>query len=297
MFSNCSIFIMPCGSHKDELYRIEIDADTQKEICLYFENAVNDLITNKTKISFDGSYKPNNDEFLTIENFHLSDAIKDAIRDPAGISAYKEENGIFQEIKAIFIGRRIETEDTERFQIAFQRFRKEQYIHPYNVNIFFSKNTFKREKNFGISISNIIDCYYDENELQFNSFYFARQIFDLNDYYRSATDKEVQAFATNEKLIFEEPDAFKNMADTWIRRKIAMINDSEVLNNFETSKIKKLAKDAGIKLEIENKKLIIPNEKEQIKIFLGFLDEEAYRGPFSQNTYLANSKRKINKHQ
>lgn len=33
--------------------------------------------------------------------------------------------------------------------------------------------------------------------------------------------------------------------------------------------------------------------KEQIKVILGFLDEEAYRGPFSQITYLANSKRKV----
>lgn len=33
----------------------------------------------------------------------------------------------------------------------------------------------------------------------------------------------------------------------------------------------------------------------QIKVILGFLDEEAYKGPFSQNTFLANSKRRVNK--
>lgn len=174
MFENCSIIIIASGSHVDELYRLEVDADTQKEICLSFDSAVDDLISEKTKISFDGSYKPHNDEFLAIENFQLSDAIKDAIRDPLGVPAYKKENDEFYEIKAIFVGKRIETEDTERFQVAFQRFRKEQYITTNWVNLFFTRDTFRREKNFGISISDMADCYYTEGELQFSSFYFAR---------------------------------------------------------------------------------------------------------------------------
>ena len=144
VFENCSIIIIANGSHVDELYRLEVDADTQKEICLSFDSAVDDLLSEKTKISFDGSYKPHNDEFLAIENFQLSDAIKDAIRDPLGVPAYKKENDEFYEIKAIFVGKRTETEDAERFQVAFQRFRKEQYITTNWVNLFFTRDTFRR---------------------------------------------------------------------------------------------------------------------------------------------------------
>ena len=134
----------------------------------------------------------------------------------------------------------------------------------------FTRDTFRREKNFGISISDTADCYYTEGELQFSSFYFARQIFDLSEYYRSATDQEVQSFTTSDKLSFEDTEAFKNTANTWIRRKIAMINDSGVLVNYKASEIKKLAKDAGITIAVENKKVVIPNDKEQIKVILGF---------------------------
>ena len=74
-----------------------------------------------------------------------------------------------------------------------------------------------------------------------------------------------------------------------------MINDSDVLINYKALEIKNLAKDAGITIVVENEKVVIPNDKEQIKVILGFLDEEAYKGPFSQNTFLANSKRKINR--
>ena len=121
VFENCSIIIIANGSHVDELYRLEVDADTQKEICLSFDSAVDDLLSEKTKISFDGSYKPHNDEFLAIENFQLSDAIKDAIRDPLGVPAYKKENDEFYEIKAIFVGKRTETEDAKLGKFIFHQ--------------------------------------------------------------------------------------------------------------------------------------------------------------------------------
>ena len=64
-----------------------------------------------------------------------------------------------------------------------------------------------------------------------------------------------------------------------------------ILVNNSAAKIKRLAKLAGIDIVVE--KTVIPNDKEQLKIVLGFLDEDAYKGPFLNNMFLANSKRKI----
>lgn len=242
---------------------------------------------------FDGSYKPNDDEFLSIENFQLSSEIMDAIRDSIGVPSYEKENGEFPDIKAVFVGERIQPNESEIFNVAFQRFRKEQYISTKRYNLFFDENTFFQEKRFGISISNSIDCFYTNSELQFVSFFFARQIFDLSDYYRSATDQEVDLFVENSKLSLENSESFKTMVNTCIRRKIAMINDSKVLEKYTATEIKQRASNVGIKIETENRKIKVPNDKEKIKIILGFLDKEAYKGPFSQNTYLANSKRQI----
>lgn len=293
MFENSSVMIIKSGFPL-EIFRLEVDADTQKSICNVFSEATADLTSAKTKVVFDGSYKPLDDEYLSIENFQLADEIKDAIRNPIGVTKYQKINGTFPEIKAIFVGERIEAKDTEKFIVAFQRFKKEQYISTNFFNLFFDQETFRREKNFGISISENIDCLFTETELQFTSFYYARQIFDLSDYYRSATDQEVESFTSSDRLSIEDSVSFKAMANTWIRRKIAMINDSEVLTNYTAAKIKSLAKTVGIDVSVENKKIVIPNDKEKVKIILGFLDEEAYKGPFSQNTYLANSKRQVN---
>jgi len=295
MFENCSIMIIKAGTKPEEIYRLEVDATTQAAICKTFSTAQGDLSANKIRVVFDGSYKPNNDEFLAIERFQLPDSIMDAIRDPLGVSAYQKEGDVFPEIKAIFIGERIETGETEKFYVAFQRFRKEQYISAKWYNLFFDSNTFFQEKRFGISISDSIDCYYTDGELQFTSFYFARQVFDLSDYYRSATDNEVAAFTVNDKLAFEDTEAFSGTANTWLRRKIAMINDSKVLANYLATEIKSRAEVVGVDIDMREGKIVIPNDKEKVKVILSFLDEEAYKGPFSQNTYLANSKRQINR--
>ena len=293
MFENSSIMIIKAGTSPEEIYRLEVDAATQTTICKAFSKATDDLVDDKTRVVFDGSYKPRTDEYLVIEQFKLSDEIKDAIRDPISIPAFQSIDGSFPEIKAIFVGERTETHATEKFCVAFQRFRKEQYISTKWYNLFFDNNTFFQEKRFGISVSDSIDCYYADDELSFSSFYYARQVFDLNGYYRSATDQEVTAFASNDSLSFENSEAFRGMANTWIRRKIAMINDSKVLRDYTATEIKSLAFEAGVEIEIADDKIVIPNDKDRVKIILGFLDEEAYKGPFSKSVYLANSKRKI----
>ena len=55
----------------------------------------------------------------------------------------------------------------------------------------------------------------------------------------------METFTSSDRLFIENTDAFKDMANTWIRRKIAMINDSKVLSNYSAIKIKGLAKLAG----------------------------------------------------
>ena len=76
MFENCSIIVIANGNHLDELYRLEVDADTQREVCSSFDSALNDLISEKTKISFDGSYKPHNDEFWLLKIFNFPIQLK-----------------------------------------------------------------------------------------------------------------------------------------------------------------------------------------------------------------------------
>ena len=66
LFQNCSIFVLAGGTHTNEIFRIEVDADTQVAICRGFSEAKDKLIADKERIVFNGSYKPNEDEFLAM---------------------------------------------------------------------------------------------------------------------------------------------------------------------------------------------------------------------------------------
>ena len=54
-------------------------------------------------INFDGSYKPDEDESLKIENFDLSDEIQEAINNPLGVDKLVANDGNELNIRAIFL--------------------------------------------------------------------------------------------------------------------------------------------------------------------------------------------------
>lgn len=302
MFTDSTVFILAVD---EKIYKLEVERKAQQAICDTFASSVDSMIVGKTVHDFEVNYKPEDDEILRIENFLLPDTIKDAIRNPIGVDSYKKDPDVrdkgdeeflgFPEIKAIFVGERVQNENGEHFNIGFQRYRKEQNLVALPFRLFYTKETFKQEKHFGIGITGNLDCYYTGEELQFASFYYARQVFNLSDYYRSASDPEVEEFKKNDALHFENVDLFGSMANTYVRRKIAMINDSRVLEKYSAKQIKSIAKSAGIDIKVQDKKIVIPADKDGAMEVLAFLDEEAYRGPFSNDLLIANSKRILRK--
>jgi hypothetical protein len=293
MFDNSSVMVLLNDGNENPVQLLEVDKTTQAAICSSFAEAAVPLLSGKQIVSFDGSYKPNEDEVLSICNFHLPEVITDAVRNPLGLQTFSYDKDSEPEIRAIFVGERTEADNTEVFTVAFQRFRKEQYLSTKKFSLFFEENTFKRECRWGIGITDTVDCVFTQTELRFSSYFYARQIFDLSEYYRSATDSEVENFSGIDLLSIADKDQFQAMADTWIRRKIAAINDSGVLKNNNTAKIKKLAQSCGLEVTVENKKLVIPGDKKKLKEILGFLDDEVYKGAFTEETYITNSKRKV----
>lgn len=301
MFGNSSIYVM---SPSNKIYRLETDLETQKGINDTFSSAVLLMTDGKSCIDFDGNYKPEADEFLRISDFRLPEVIKEAIKNPVGVTAYEKDskekgNKAFQgypKIKAVFVGERFEENGIEFFNIAFQRFRKEQNLMALKHMMFWNDSTFQQVNDFGIGITDTVDCIFSKFGLCFNSYYYARQIFDLKDYYRIATEKEVNAFSANNRLYFENADLFISFANkASLRRKIALINDSGVLENFTAKQIKELASKAGLTIKIKNNKIVIPDDKDRMLVILATLNEEAYRGMFTNNLIVANSKRIVAK--
>ena len=296
MFNNSSIMALVGKINDLSVRLIEVDRPTQEAICSSFSDSSAEFLVSENVVPFDGSYKPNDDEVLSICDFNMPVMIKNAIKNPLGLQSLDAGNDVAAApiIRAIFVGERLETATEETFTISFQRFKKEQYLSTKKFNLYFDRDTFIRENRWGIGINENTDCIFINSELRFYSYYFTKQIFDLSEYYRSATESDIQKFRSFPLLKFTDSDQFQSMADdAWIRRKIASINDSKVLEKNNVKRIGKLAEQCGFVIEIKNDRLIIPLDKSKVKEILGFLDDEVYKGTFSGETFITNSKRKI----
>lgn len=289
MFENASVMVMLQDNGKLEVCKIETDRKAQAAICQSYAKAYETMIGGTEYISFDGNYIPNADETLCINNYALDEMIKDAVETPAGIDSFVPDETNSDKIKAIFVGEIC----NGKMVIAFQKFKREQYISVKGINLFFDRETFVQEKRFGISISDEIDCIYEDGKLLFKSFFMAKQVFSLMEYYREATYGEVVRFTQIKELALDSPEAFIGQADSRVRKKIASIMDSKVLERFSARDIQRIGKQTGINVMIRDKKVVIPADKKQMKIILGFLDEEVYKGSFSNATYITNSKRSV----
>lgn len=289
MFENASVMVLLQDNGKMEVRKIETDRKAQVAICQSYAKAYSTVLDGTEQICFDGDYNPNADEILYISDFALEEMIRNAVETPAGIESFVPDEMNQDRIKAVFVGEVCDG----KMVIAFQKFKREQYISVRGINLFFDKETFVQEKRFGISISDEIDCIYEDGKLLFKSFFMARQIFNLMEYYREATQGEVERFTQMKELALDNAEVFIGQADSRVRKKIAAIMDSRVLEKFSAQDIQSIGRRTGIDIAIRNKKVVIPTDKKKMKIILGFLDEEVYKGLFSNATYITNSKRSV----
>lgn len=242
-------------------------------------------------IIFDGSYKPDEDESLKIENFDLSDEIQEAINNPLGVDKLVANDGNELNIRAIFLTL---SDDSENEKIVFQRTQKRQLLLGGRITLFWSNDTFISTQKPGVVITDSIDAYYENGTLYFTSYYWANQIFNLNKYYRQATDDDIRDFCQNNCFYVADLDSLVSASNNWTRKKIAYILDTGVLEKNTTDYILQEANNLGLQFEInEENKIVFPADLKSQKELLSYLADEIYKGRLSDDVYLTNSKRSL----
>ena len=242
-------------------------------------------------IIFDGSYKPDEDESLKIENFDLSDEIQEAINNPLGVDKLVANDGNELNIRAIFLTL---SDDSENEKIVFQRTQKRQLLLGGRITLFWSNDTFISTQKPGVVITDSIDAYYENGTLYFTSYYWANQIFNLNKYYRQTTDDDIRDFCQNNCFYVADLDSLVSASNNWTRKKIAYILDTGVLEKNTTDYILQEANNLGLQFETnEENKIVFPADLKSQKELLSYLADEIYKGRLSDDVYLTNSKRSL----
>jgi hypothetical protein len=241
-----------------------------------------------TIVPFDGRYRPEEGELLAINDFDDIDCLANAVANPLTIEQFDPQAHSLESVKALFTGGN--SDGTPR--VLIQLFESRRLIATKGLAFFFSGNTFQKMSDAGLTMDTRLLAVLEGRTLKFQSFHFLRRVFDLSEHFNEATADEVTAFATHEKLFIADIPAFTAVASALIRKKITLIRQSGVLDNFTTEQIVAAAHNFNVLVQTSpDGRIVLPINSTELRRLLRFLDEDYYESPLTQTHFVSNSKR------
>ena len=277
--------------------RIPLTAALNAELAQLFGEQQATLLGDKQPIAFTGSYNVDEGEIFTIADYPLLTAIGQAISNPLTCQMLNLNTATYR-IKALFSGHWTDTSQVVNFQLfdAGKLLSKRWTLIGLPIH---AGDTYKRLEEPGLILQDKLTAHYSNGTLHFSSYHNTKRFLDLTDYFREATDSDLDAFADVELFAFEDEASFKNQADSIIRKKIALLHRNNVLENISVANIQTVANNFNAELPAEhhisinvdeNGKLVIPKDKKQLKELIRFLDEDYVTAPLTRRKCLTNSK-------
>lgn len=266
--------------------------DFQQELGTFFSDQQQALIADRQAIAFTGSYNVDPSEIFQIEDYPLPEVISNALSNSLN-NPILDLNTETHRIKALFTGNWTEQEKA----VSFQVFDTGKLLSK-GWTLIGSGDTYKKLEEPGLVLQDKLTAYYDNGNLLFTSYHNTKRFLDLSESYTAATDTDLDSFAENDLFEFEDQDAFKGNADSIIRKKIALLQKNNVLDNLSINDIETVANDLNqhvaeehkINIATNNGKLVIPKDKKQLKELIRFLDEDYVTAPLTKRRCLTNSK-------
>ncbi len=272
---------------------VPLAAPVQVELATLFDEQEADFRSNAAReIPFDGKYKPDSSECLVIDNFDDIDGIKNAIINSSNIPTIAPNADSLSEIKALFSGR---VDSSGNPVILLQSFEKRRIISTRGLlTLYLDSQHYSKFSTIGLTIDDKLSLIIDGRKLKFFSFHVARQVFDLSEYYTIATDQDITDFVSTHVVKVLDTTKFLSNSDTWVRRKIALIKQSGVLDKVPLIDIRRVAAEFGVDINVDsnsgNDMIVMPEEKAELKKLLRFLDEDYYKSSLRALPHLTNSK-------
>jgi hypothetical protein len=276
-----------------DIVKVCLEKDTTEKVTDLFERMIQSFHeSHPNGIEYTADYKPEKNEHFIITDFNQHSGLQEALKTPKSISALDIKDIGLEKIKALFVG------STDGKLIYLQKFDKGQVITTTKSLIFLDKTkTFAAPKHNGLTIGPKLTAIIDINNLLFTNFNNLRRIFDMDNYFREATDGELDTFQKEDVFYFEEGFKLSDFDDTVIRRKVTLLNMSGVLREHDISTLQEAAIQLDHPLEIiqhqKKEKIKLPNNKKDVKLLLSFLDSDIYISAINGAKYRSNSKTRL----
>ena len=178
-------------------------------------------------------------------------------------------------------------------RILFQRFIQTQVLQRHR-SLFLDGNTFTNMDSDAFRIGEALVCIFEDGLLKFKNLNNLRGFLDTSNLLREATNHELTAFRENSLFDAVNDSYFYELADSVVRQKVRSILDASVLQQWDAQSLQVSAEQAGLSISVQNSKVVLPTDRQQLKDFLKFLNDERYLGPASNRIMITNSCRPIN---
>ncbi|TKU59824.1 DUF4868 domain-containing protein [Citrobacter sp. wls713] len=273
------------------ILRIDTDKKTDVTLSELFHDQASQFMSHHSNgIIFCAGYKPSYGERFEIDKFKGSTALLDAVKRNTAIPKWDPSKVKIENIKALFMPVKINNTD----YICLQTFNKGQVL-DISKSLFLSNQTFTMANTSGFNIDDKAVAVIENDKIYFRSFHKLRSIFNMDSYFVSATDKQVTMFSCHSKFEVAPGFDLNTVADTVVRTKITLIQNSKILETESISALKKAATKVNFPLKTigsgKNEKIVMPSEKKEIKKLLDFLEEDIFTAEISKKIYKSNSKR------
>lgn len=268
--------------------RVRLDAAVQQAIEAIFADQEATFRHGVTsEVPFDGSWTPDEDEFLTIDIPAEAQVFADTIN--ANAMAIADINAAAfagEGIKALFTG----VSNNGATKVLVQRFTSQQVLER-RFALLQQGNAFRRLTEPAFTLDNTLACIIEGGRIKFKSQHKLRSIINMLDIYRAQTDQEVQAFAGHPNLHVADVAAFVGVTNQVSRKLIHAISNNGTLDNYTPADIQAAAQQTNLVIDVQNGRIVMPAAHGDIKALLQFLNESRYSGPLSGQAFVTNSQR------
>lgn len=278
--------------------RIPLTAALNTELAQLFAEQQVALLRDRQPIDFTGSYNVDEGEIFTITDYPLPPAIGQAIGNPLTCPVLNLSTETHR-IKALFSGDWTAANRTVNFQVFDAGKLLSNRLTLIGLPIH-AGDTYKRLEEPGLILQDKLIAHFHNGTLYFSSYHNTKRFLDLANYYKEATDTDLDTFAASELFALEDETTFKPNADSIVRKKIALLQRNHVLQDLQVSDIQtvannfnqELSEDHQISIEVDGDgKIVIPSDKRQLKELVRFLDEDYVTAPLTKRKCLTNSKK------
>lgn len=258
-----------------EIKHISVNQSLQTELIQIFENQR--IVFEQgidTEVVFNGDWKPDENEVLTINDVSEAEILINAVNaNTPSFSNLQISNFLDEPIKAIFTGIKV----GGITKVFVQKFSSRQALSLSQLPIIKMQtgNTFVKTSEDIFTIDNKLVAVIENNKTRFKSFHNLRMVFDLSGFYQEATNDDLHEFSEHDSLEVSNISAFIESSDTPIRKMIHTIIRTEVLENYSVSEIETASAGfSNLSLAVNNGKLVLPEDKKELKEVLHFLLED-----------------------